>query len=76
MTGCNLDIDESSTELKRKDNDGKEVSYNPPRYEYSYDFYITIFATIPIRRNALPDQLQFRGHFAAAWNASWHDVPV
>ena len=37
VTGCNLDIDESSTELKRKDNDGKEVSYNPTRYEYSYD---------------------------------------
>ena len=48
MTGCNLDIDESSTELKRKDNDGKEVSYNPPRYEYSYDFYITILSTTPI----------------------------
>lgn len=38
VTGCNLDIDESSTELKREDKDGKEVSYNPPRYEYSYDF--------------------------------------
>ena len=47
VTGCNLDIDESSTELKRKDNDGKEVSYNPPRYEYSYDFYITIFVNNP-----------------------------
>ena len=47
VTGCNLDIDESSTELKRKDKDGKEVSYNPPRYEYSYDFYITIFVNNP-----------------------------
>ena len=47
VTGCNLDIDESSTELKRKDNDGKEVSCNPPRYEYSYDFYITIFVNNP-----------------------------
>ena len=42
VTGCNLDIDESRSELKREDKDGKEVSYNPPRYEYSYDFYITI----------------------------------
>ena len=41
VTGCNLDIDESRSELKREDKDGKEVSYNPPRYEYSYDFYIT-----------------------------------
>ena len=36
-----------TTELKRKDNDDKEVSYNPPRYEYSYDFYITIFVNNP-----------------------------
>ena len=47
VTGCNLDIDESRTELKREDKDGKEVSYNPPRYEYSYDFYITIFVNNP-----------------------------
>ena len=31
----------------REDKDGKEVSYNPPRYEYSYDFYITIFVNNP-----------------------------
>ena len=47
VTGCNLDIDESRSELKREDKDGEEVSYNPPRYEYSYDFYITIFVNNP-----------------------------
>lgn len=47
VTGCNLDIDESRSELKREDKDGKKVSYNPPRYEYSYDFYITIFVNNP-----------------------------
>jgi hypothetical protein len=47
VTGCNLDIEESTTELKRKDKDGKEISYNPPRYEYSYDFYITVFVNNP-----------------------------
>ncbi len=47
VTGCNLDIDESRSEIKRKDKDGKEVSYNPPRYEYSYDFYVTIFVNNP-----------------------------
>jgi ribosomal protein L32 len=47
VTGCNLDIDESRSELKREDKDGKRVSYNPPRYEYSYDFYITIFVNNP-----------------------------
>ena len=47
VTGCNLDIGESRSEIKREDKDGKKVSYNPPRYEYSYDFYITIFVNNP-----------------------------
>ena len=55
VTGCNLDIDESRTELKRETSDGKEVSYNPPRYEYSYDFYITIFVNNPYF-----DEIRFR----------------
>ena len=29
------------------DKDGNKISYNPPRYEYSYDFYITIFVNNP-----------------------------
>ena len=41
-TGCDLDISESRTELKQKDAEGKSVSYNPPRYEYSYNFNATI----------------------------------
>lgn len=42
VTGCDLDIQESRSELKTKDSEGKSVSYNPPRYEYSYNFYVTI----------------------------------
>ena len=55
VTGCNLDIDESRTELKREDKDGREISYNPPRYEYSYDFYITIFVN-----NDYFDEIRFK----------------
>lgn len=51
ITGCSMDIDESRTELKieTKDSEGKTVrrSYNPPRYEYDYDFYITISVNVP-----------------------------
>lgn len=47
VTGCNLDIDESRTEIKRDGPDNKKISYNPPRYEYSYDFYITIYVNNP-----------------------------
>ena len=38
---CDLDIKENRTEEKRTV-DGKSVSYVPPRYKYSYDFYVTI----------------------------------
>ena len=55
VTGCNVNIDESKSEVKQKDKEGKEVSYNPPRYEYSYDFYITIFVNNPYF-----DEMKFR----------------
>jgi len=42
VTGCQTDIQESKEEIKTKDKDGKPVSYNPPRYEYYYDFNVVI----------------------------------
>ena len=47
ITGCRLDIDENRTELTREDADGKDVSYVPPRYEYSYDFFLVISVRHP-----------------------------
>jgi len=46
VTGCNLDIDEHSSEIYRKVGD-KQESYNPKRYEYSYDFYCIINVNHP-----------------------------
>ena len=45
--GCDLSISESRTELKTKNAEGKSISYNPPRYEYSYNFYATISVNHP-----------------------------
>jgi len=42
VTGCILDMQENKREVKRKNAEGKEESFNPPRYTFSYDFYITI----------------------------------
>ncbi len=42
VTGCDVDIDESKSEIKKEDEEGKKVSYDPPRYDYSYNFYVTI----------------------------------
>jgi len=55
VTGCVLDIDEDRTEIMREDRDGNEISYNPPRYTYEYDFYITIQV-----RNPYFDEIRFR----------------
>ena len=41
IVGYDFEIDEDRDEQK-KTVDGKSVSYDPPRYEYSYDFYVTI----------------------------------
>ncbi len=55
VTDCILDIEEDRTELKREGKDGQEISYVPPRYEYEYDFYITIFV-----RNPYFDDIRFK----------------
>ena len=44
--GCDLDVRENRREMKRTV-DGKSVSYNPPRYEYSYDFKVTLRVNHP-----------------------------
>lgn len=47
VTGCRIHVDESRSELKREDKDSNEVSYNPPRYTYEYDFYVIIHVNMP-----------------------------
>ena len=55
VTGCDFDIDEDRTEEKRQDSEGNYVSYNPPRYTYSYDFKMIIHV-----RNPYFDEIDFR----------------
>lgn len=55
ITGCRMDIDEDTDEVFRKDNEGKNVRYDPPRYRYSYDFYIVINVNNPYF-----DEIKFR----------------
>lgn len=55
VTGCILDINESRTEIMREDREGKQVSYNPPRYTYSYNFTIIINV-----RNPYFDEIRFK----------------
>ena len=55
VTGCKVDVDEYKTELKRKDKDGNDVSFNPPRYECSYTFTMIINVNHPYF-----DEIKFR----------------
>lgn len=68
VTGCNIDIDEDRRELTRKDAEGKEVSFNPPRYEYYYDFFMTIHVNSPwfsqIRFQVNDEEIKTRGSIA------------
>ena len=47
VTDCYPDIRENRREITTKDAQGKTVSYRPPRYEYSYDFYMNINVNSP-----------------------------
>ena len=47
VTSFNINVDEDYRELKRENDKGEEVSYNPPRFEYSYNFDAEIFVNHP-----------------------------
>ena len=47
VTGCDYEVDENRTEVLRKNGRGKEVSYNPPRFDSTYDFHVTIHLEHP-----------------------------
>ena len=47
VTGCNLRVDEDKEEIYTQGKDGEEVSYNPPRYKFTYNFYIDINVNNP-----------------------------
>lgn len=40
VMSCTVDIDENEEELLRENKDGEQVSYNPPRFEHHYNFYV------------------------------------
>lgn len=47
VSSCTVDVKEHRDEIYTKDAEGKRVSYNPPRYEYEYEFRITILVNSP-----------------------------
>ena len=47
VSAASWEINESKTEITTKDQDGKTKSYDPKRYTYRYDFYITVYVKNP-----------------------------
>lgn len=55
VTGCQIDIDEDADEEQRQDSEGNYVSYEPPRFNYRYDFHVVIRVNQPYF-----DEIRFR----------------
>ena len=47
VMNCSLRVDEDKEEIYTQDKEGQEVSYNPPRYKFTYNFYIDINVNNP-----------------------------
>ena len=47
VTGCTAEIREDRREVRHRTEDGHEEGFRPPRYDYEYDFYITITLNHP-----------------------------
>ena len=47
VTCFEIEVDEDERELKYRNSEDAEVSYKPPRYEYSYNFYAKLYVNNP-----------------------------
>ena len=84
LTGCTTRITEDKDELMTKDAEGKEVSFMPPRYRYTYDFKAVLnvshpyfdemrFETASFLREETPADASLTGH-GDAFNAAKADL--
>ena len=53
---CSIDIKEHRKELEYTNDKNERVKYNPPRYEYQYDFYVEL----GIQNNPYFDDMKFK----------------
>ena len=47
VSSVRYDVEEHRTEVYKEDSEGHRVSYTPPRYEYSYEFTVSINVNHP-----------------------------
>jgi len=56
VSSCVIDISEHRRELEYTNDKNERVKYNPPRYEYQYDFYVVL----SIQNNPYFDEMKFK----------------
>jgi hypothetical protein len=56
VISCVTDVESHRTELKQRNTEGEMVSYNPPKFEYSYDFTVDM----AIRNNPYFNDISFK----------------
>ena len=56
VSSCVIDINEYRRELEYTNDKNEHVKYNPPRYEYQYDFYVVM----SIQNNPYFDEMKFK----------------
>ena len=47
VSGVEVEVDENKEEITYENKEGQEVSYNPPRYKYLYDFNLVVHVNSP-----------------------------
>ena len=57
VTGCDIDVREDKTEVKKENEDGTEESYDPPRYEFDYEIWVIIHVNSPWF-----NEIEFKAH--------------
>ena len=62
ITNVTVDVNESKHELRTKDENGRSISYTPPRYDFSYDFYVIIDVSHPYF-----NRMRFKVNNSSVW---------
>lgn len=86
VTGCDMEVKERRTELKQdvRDREGRtrRESYSPPRYKYSYDFYVTIhvnhdwFSEMQFQLNPRSVEVEYNDGIGSSRNAGFGNRPA
>ena len=62
ITNVTIDVNESKHELRTKDENNRSISYTPPRYDFSYDFYVIIDVNHPYF-----NRMRFQVNSSSVW---------